>query len=165
MRSKTAYAFTFVLFAGLLLASHGVQAQTEAEIATAEYGSISDLVDLSKVFIFTTSIDSRQRIAKGLAKDTKLTLVDRKEDADFTLYFKIWSDESLATGTTISTLYGSLVAAKRVSGKDEPRLRICWNTQKSARMRWHDHPAESATREFLKVLKKAREGQQRDNKK
>jgi hypothetical protein len=157
--SKTGVAIRACLIAGLVTATlHSIQAQTEAEIANAEYGSISELARLSRVFIHTTSIESRRLIAKELVKDPRLTVINRKEDADFTLYFKLWSEETLAAGTTIYTLFGSMVAAKIVNGKDEPRLRICWDIQKSKRLRWHDPPAESATREFLKALKKARDG-------
>jgi hypothetical protein len=61
----------------------------------------------------------------------------------------------LAAGTTLYTVFGSLVVAKIVIRKDEPLLRICWNTEKNAHVRWNAHPAVSATREFLKALKKA----------
>jgi hypothetical protein len=144
------------LFALLLMVGcHAASAQTEAEIASAEYGSLSELTGPLKIFIFTTDIDSRQLIAKELAKDPKLTIVAAKEDADVTLYFRLWSEESLAAGTTLSTVFGSLVVAKTVTRKDQQRLRICWNTQKNAHVRWNAHPAVSATREFLKALKKA----------
>lgn len=152
----TRHAIRVVLLAGLLIASfQSISAQTAADIANAEYGAIAELTGPLKIFIFTTDIDSRQLIAKELAKDPKLTIVDAKEDADVTLYFKLWSEESLAAGTTLSTVYGSLVVAKTVVRKDQERLRICWNTQKNAHVRWNAHPAVSATREFLKALKKA----------
>src|SRR5712692_7587440 len=134
---------------------HSISAQTAADIANAEYGAIAELTGPLKIFIFTTDIDSRQLIAKELAKDHKLTIVAAKEDADVTLYFKLWNEESLAAGTTLYSVFGSLVVAKTVIRKEEPRLRICWNIQKNAHVRWNAHPAVSATREFLKALKKA----------
>src|SRR5712692_2618178 len=89
----------FLLVVLLIVVSHTVFAQTAAEIANAEYGSITELTGPLKIFIFTTDIDSRQLISKELAKDPTLTVVAEKEDADVTLYFKLWSEESLAAGT------------------------------------------------------------------
>jgi len=108
-----------------------------------------------KIFISTANIDSHQLIAKELARDPKLTVVTAREEADITLYFKLWTEQSMATGTSLETIYGSLVAAKPVVRKGEQRLRILWHVQTNAHVRWNAHPAVSATRESLKALKKA----------
>ncbi len=139
--------------------------QTVAEIlASAQYGSISEILPLRKVFVVATDLDSRDTILKELQSLQKLIVVGRKEDADFYIIFAL-TDQ--ATGANIAgnanpvdqTYLGEmLVCSARAGTNGEIIPRILWRTKKtqvfSSGITFNRHPAVNAAREFVKELKK-----------
>jgi hypothetical protein len=141
------------------------QTQTDTEaLANAEYGSISELLPLNKVFVVSTDLTTRDIITKELKKNPSLELVSRKEDAEFFLAFQI-SDQLTGasvlgtTATTNRTYYGELIALRSVISDGQRRIRILWHTQKrqafTGGLSFSRHPAVNATRSFLSALKDA----------
>ncbi|HEX8773290.1 MAG TPA: hypothetical protein VF735_06755 [Pyrinomonadaceae bacterium] len=134
-------------------------------LAESEFGDISELKDLHRVFIVADTLQSRGIIVKEFSKYKGIELASRAEDAEFIIGFEIKSQSTGASiiGPSVTndvTYYGYMYAVVAVRTGDKPRLRILWNTQKSQAVSGgftlSRHPATNASREFIKALKKVR---------
>lgn len=126
----------------------------------AEQGTLKDIVGKNKVFILVNDVESRDRIAKQLAK-SDLTIVDKIEDSNFSIIYEDYVEE---IGATVS-VYGNTANAqpryRRVGtltvimpGQSGNRKRLIYSSTKIEFWRWDDHPAKSTTKQFLKDLSK-----------
>ncbi|MCM3902252.1 MAG: hypothetical protein ND866_11145 [Pyrinomonadaceae bacterium] len=134
-------------------------------LASAQYGTLSEILPLRKVFVVATNLDSRDIILRELQALPKLIVVGRKEDAEF---FVIFGLTDQATGADVvgnttpsnQTYLGEmLVVSPRIGINGEPVPRILWRTKKTQNfdatgLTFNRPPAVNATREFVKELKK-----------
>lgn len=140
--------------------------QTTADVlATAEYGSLNELLPLRRVFVLATDLDSRDAILKELRSFSKLVVVGRKEDADFLVLFAL-TDQ--ATGNNVvsnsnpvnQTYLGEmLVFSVRMGANGNAIPRILWRTKKTQffggmGVSFNRPPAVNAARDLAKELKK-----------
>src|SRR6266540_2875459 len=56
---------------------------------SAQYGSISEILPLRRVFVAATDLDGRDTILKELRTFPKLVVVGRKDDAEFFILFAL----------------------------------------------------------------------------
>jgi len=139
--------------------------QTAAEIlASAEYGSINEILPLQRVFIVASDLDSRDTILKELRSLSKLIVVGRKEDAEFFVLFAL-TDQATGNNVVSNTnpvdqtyLGEMLVFSVRAGTNGQPIPRILFRTKKtqvfSSSITFNRPPAVNAAREFVKELKK-----------
>ncbi|HKZ79224.1 MAG TPA: hypothetical protein VJ124_13055 [Pyrinomonadaceae bacterium] len=139
--------------------------QTAAEIlASAQYGSIREILPLRRVFVVASDLDSRDTILKELQKLPKLMVVGRKEDAELFVLFALTDQGTGAniasnTNPVDQTYLGEmLVFSTRAGTNGETIPRILWRTKKtqvfSSGITFNRHPAVNAAREFVKELEK-----------
>lgn len=140
--------------------------RTVAEIlASAQYGTLSEILPLRKVFVVATNLDSRDTILRELQALPKLIVVGRKEDAEFYVVFALTDQATGAdvvgnTNPSNQTYLGEmLVVSPRVGINGEPVPRILWRTKKTQNfdatgLTFNRPPSVNATREFVKELKK-----------
>lgn len=146
--------------------TYGAPPQTAADVlATAEYGSINELLPLRRVFVLATDLDSRDAILKELQSFSKMVVVGRKEDADFFVLFAL-TDQ--ATGNNVASnsnpvnqtyLGEMLVFSTRMGGNGAVIPRILWRTKKTQffgamGVSFNRPPAINAARDLAKELKK-----------
>ena len=139
--------------------------QTAAEIlASAQYGSINEILPLRRVFVVASDLDSRDTILKELRAFPGLMVVGRKEDAEFFILFAL-TDQATGANITGNTnpvdqtyLGEMLVFSARAATNGETIARILWRTKKtqvfSSSITFNRPPAVNAAREFVKDLKK-----------
>jgi hypothetical protein len=134
----------------LLLAASAV---TVSQEQLPEYGDVSDLKAMQKVYLSADSTDARKMILKELRKYPSLSVANSPDEAEFILEFKVLRHEDASPGIlgNLATTYAEMTAYIR----KEQRRRIAWSkTQDDAGV---SRPNEvNLTRNFLKELKKAR---------
>jgi hypothetical protein len=109
------------------------------QIPEVEYGDVSELVGLRRVFLHTESFESRERLLRELSKYPWLEVVGRVEDAEFFLQFGadltpsgVGSLNTASGGDDVTFVYGDLVAYKYAKTRAQRghRVRICWYVHK-----------------------------------
>lgn len=139
--------------------------QTVAQVlASAQYGSINEILPLRKVFVVATDLDSRDTILRELQPISKLMVVGRKEDAEF---FVIFALTDQATGANVvgntnpsnATYLGEMLVCSTGTGPNgAPVPRILWRTKKTQvftnGLTFNRPPPVNATRDFVKELRK-----------
>lgn len=149
----------------ILLVVTGICAQ---EKTLPEYGDISEIKDMHRVYVHSDDYHAREIILKEIAKEKSLEVVGKIEEAEFIIGF---GDRAFGTGFMISSgtvihnsaQVGDMYVYIRGEQIDEHhyRPRILWakrNTRSySGAITFSRHPATNTTREFLKVLKKVRD--------
>ncbi|HYX71752.1 MAG TPA: hypothetical protein VE732_03205 [Nitrososphaera sp.] len=118
-----------------------------------EYGDISDLKTLQKVYLTADSTDSRNLILKELKKYPALSIVSSPEEAEFFIEYRVLRHQDTQTGI----IKGPPITFSEMAVftlKDK-RRRIAWSkTEDDAGI---SRPNEmNLTRNFIKALKKAR---------
>lgn len=134
-----------------------------------EYGDMSEISTCRTVFVHAPDYETREKIIKELSKDSTYQVVGTSEEADFFIDFftGAYTRGATVTGNTVSnnnSLVGELLVSVRgkITEQDKRMLRVVWgkkNTQDFVNgMSLSRNPATNLTRDFLKALKKSKEG-------
>ena len=133
----------------------------EATWDSPEFGDISEIKDLTKVYVYSGDIKARQMILDELREYPRLLVVGSVEDADFIInYAYQYTRTGSGYGRREKTVnQGDLMVS--VAGRvDEERglihQRIVWSTQKSRSTTLTKDPARKTTEAFIKDFKTAR---------
>ncbi len=142
-----------ILLATLLLAGAAAVAQEPA----MEFGDVSELAKLSKVYVYCEDLKIRQKLVNELKKEPALEVVGRVEDAEFmvsyTYRYTTFSRDNGIFGTRHRTsLYdGDLLVT--VAGTVEPdqrvHQRLVWSISKDRQKGLGKNPYEKGVRAFL----------------
>jgi hypothetical protein len=131
----------------------------------AEYGDVSELKGKSKVFVAVPDLEARKIIIGRIRKDSRLTIVDDRKDADFGInYFSqvVERGSNTILGTVSNkALVGELIAYTYLPvkpGDTHGRIRVVWSKRKvqdwSGGLTFDKNPAGSTIGSFLKDFKK-----------
>jgi hypothetical protein len=115
-----------------------------------EYGDITDVKSLQKVYLIADSTNARKLILSELKKYPSLNVVNSPDEAEYFIEYKILRQETGQTSLNITVDTSEMV----VYVLRNKRRKVAWSkTQISGITR----PNEvNLTRNFLKALKKAR---------
>ena len=117
-----------------------------------EYGDISDLKNLQRVYLTADSTDARQMILKELKKHPSLVVVNRPEEAEFFIEYKVLRSERVKVGIFTGT--AEATAEMTAYTLKDSRRRIAWS--KTEDNDGLSRPNEiNLTRNFIKALKTA----------
>jgi hypothetical protein len=136
-----------------------------------ELGNLADLAGKKKVFVSSDYLKGRDIIIKELSKDGTFTVVDKVEDSDFVIVYREVTQvrNVVATANSNSDPYGNsttTTATARTNkeqvgeirvmmpGAGGSRLRMLYQTTKTAYWVWDDPASKSTTKQFLKDFKK-----------
>ena len=160
----------------LLILLSTLPAFSQINNSAPEYGSISEIKDSSRVYVYSDDLESRELILKELSKDSKIKVVGKLEEAEFFIFYgRSFFDTGYSSfGGIFGGVFGS-VTTKNTSEVGEYyvlmrgdklesggyRPRILWGKQNLKVIRGNAFiktklPAKSVTRDFLKELQKAR---------
>lgn len=140
-----------------------------------EYGSLSELAELKKVYVYADEYAVREMIVKELDKEARFEVVSKPEEADFYIGFGssvfetgsvsfggIFGGLGAVTTTRTAAEVGEFLVIRKGDRLPEGfyRPRILWAKQNIKVSRGNafvktKHPAGKIVREFLKDLKKA----------
>lgn len=125
--------------------------KAEAANEIPEQGTLADIVNLKKVYIFSDNLKSRDMIAKIL-KTAGFQIVERIEMSDFVVrYDERTEDVGALTTRRDLKKYGTLKVV--MSAADGKRLRLIYSVEKSEYWVWEKNPAKATTEQFLTDLK------------
>jgi hypothetical protein len=169
-----------ILLCFLLLTPAAVSAEQQNS-SVPEYGTLADIKEMRKVYVYSEDLKSRELIVKEISKDSLLQVVGKPEEAEFFIFygssffdtgystFGVFGGSAFGTVTSRNTAeigeyYVLMRGDKLESGAYRPR--ILWGKQnlhvarnspaglfvkESVRM-----PAVGVTKNFIKELQKTR---------
>lgn len=111
-----------------------------------EYRDINALAGKTKVYVAADTRD-RETIIKELKKEPKLSVVDKPDDAEFVLAYRVLSSERVTT-MNLPLITGQLDAYLTI---DRKRI-IAWSRESTATL---ELPSGKAAKKFLKDWRKA----------
>ena len=133
----------------LLICAITVMAQQPARESLPDYGDISDLAGLNRVYVTADTTDSRKAILKELEGLKTLSVQSSPELGEFVIECREIDHGGGSTGSGLRELPTLEMTVYRfVDGKK----RIVWSKTKSSIR----SPAMLLTRDFIKALKKSR---------
>lgn len=137
---------TAVLLTTLLIR---IFAQQDANLP--EYGDISDVKNLQKLYLIADSTDARKLILRELKKYPDLTVANSSDDTEYFIEYKVLRQKTGQTSANFTIYTSEMVAYTLRNG----RKRIAWSkTETSGGI---GKPNEvNLIRHFLDALKKAR---------
>jgi hypothetical protein len=168
-RLKSAiYTLTVILVGG---------AKIFAQIGDApEYGKLTELKDMHRVYVHSDDLDSRELIVTEIAKHSHLQVVGKIEDAEFFIFYGrsffetgyssfggifggAFGTVTTKTGAEVGEYYVFTRGDKLESGSYRPR--IIWGKQNLKVIRGNPFvktrlPSKDVTKKFLKDFDKAR---------
>ena len=146
--------------------------QENTQSTPPEYGDITALKELSRVYIYTDDREAYYRIAREISKYKDLTEVDKISDAEFVLIFfgnRTTVGNYSNTNVDPTTGYGTLnsntereigVMKAVVPGSKPGSLRILWQSEKGKRLGFGKDPEVKCAQDFIKQLKKVKQEKQ-----
>jgi hypothetical protein len=159
------------MIAALFLLAFSFLLQDSQPVVPPEYGDITELKELHRVYIYTDDGQAYDRIAKELNKYKDLQVVEKISEAEFLIIFfsnRISAANYSVVNVDPGTGYGSInsKATEReigimkavVPGSTPGSLRILWQAEKGTRLRFGRDPEAKCAKEFVKQLKKVKEG-------
>lgn len=119
--------------------------------ATPEFGDISEIAGMTRVYVYSGDLKSRERIIKELKKEPLFEIVGEKSKAEFSIYYgwqgvTTWS----IAGVRTNAYKGDLVVYVG------SRNRIVWSTQAGRKTTLSKNPADKVVERFIKDYKTAR---------
>ncbi|HMZ79160.1 MAG TPA: hypothetical protein PLL06_05630 [Acidobacteriota bacterium] len=123
-----------------------------------EYGQLSEIKGLRKVYVMSSDTQCREIIVKELNKAKIFEVVGSPEEGEFGVFYE--TGQGRAGWNTFGFAGQFVVYSKPLQNPDpaKPRMRVLWSTQKmrvySSGITFNRHPATNATREFVKQYKK-----------
>jgi hypothetical protein len=142
----------------------------EAVDSVPEQGSLADLINATKVYVFANDLKARDIIIKELKKKKFFEVVDKLEDSDFVIKYESWKDTvNVVTGGygNVGTVrenketIGSFTVMMPSLNPKSNRLRLVYSTRKTEYYIWEKNPAESTTKQFLKDFEKIKKENQK----
>jgi hypothetical protein len=156
--------------------------QSQINSSAPEYGTLSDIKDKRRVYVYSDDLESRELILKEVSKDSLLEVVGKVEEGDFFIFYGrsffetgytsfggifggVFGSVTSKTSAEIGEYYVVMRGDKLETGAFRPR--ILWGKQnlnvarnspasifvkKSTRL-----PAMGVTKQFIKELQKARQ--------
>jgi hypothetical protein len=159
----------------LLCLAAGARGQVNDKLP--EYGTLPEIKDARKVYVYSEDLSSRDLILKELEKDKLLEVVGKPEEAEFFIFYgRSFVDTGYSSfGGVFGGIFGSVTTKntsevaeyyiikrgdKLETGGNRPR--ILWGRQNLKVFHGNalfksNLPAKNVTRDFVKELKKARE--------
>ena len=116
-----------------------------------EYGDITDLKNMQKVYLLADSTDARKLILNELKKYPNLQVVNSPDEAEFFIEYKVLKSERIQTGIMAGA--SDSTSEMTVYILKDKRRRVAWSkTQDDSGI---SRPNEiNLTRNFIKALKK-----------
>jgi hypothetical protein len=161
---------------GLILALAAASAAlAQINGSAPEYGTLSDIKDMRRVYVYSEDLASRDLILEELAKDSQLQVVGKLEEAEFFIFYgRSFLDTGyssfggifggvLGSVTTKNTAevgeYYVLMRGDKLEGGGY-RPRILWGKQNLRVVHGNAFiksklPAKDVTRKFVKEMEKA----------
>lgn len=141
-----------------------------------EYGTLSDIKNLKRVYVYSDDLESRGVILEELGKGSQLQVVGKLEDAEFFIFYGrsffdtgyssfggifsgVFGNVTTKTTAEVGEYYVLMRGDKLESGAYRPR--ILWGKQNLRVIRGNAFiktklPAKDVTKKFVKELQKAR---------
>jgi hypothetical protein len=168
MMRKVACSFTLIFTAA-------VATWAQINNSAPEYGALSDIKNMSRVYIYSDDLESRGLILKEL-KGTHLQVVGKVEDAEFFIFYGrsffdsgyssfggifggVFGNVTTKNTAEVGEYYVLMRGDKLETGVYRPR--ILWGKQNLRVIRGNPFiktrlPAKDVSKKFLKELEKAR---------
>lgn len=142
--------------------------QKETTWESPEFGSLDEIKNCTKVYVWASDFDDRKRILKALEKEKTLTVVGSVKESEFAIAFQVGgmnTGASIAGGvvTNNRTEVGQLLVFSRgsVDENGKRHQRIVWSDTEtrdfSGGITFSRTPLSNSLNQFLKDLRKARE--------
>ena len=166
---KIIYGFLLILVA----ATAGV---AQINNSAPEYGTLSDIKDMSRVYVYSDDLESRDLILQELSKESKIQVVGKLEEAEFFIFYGrsffdtgyssfggifggVFGNVTTKNTAEVGEYYVLMRGDKLEGGSYRPR--ILWGKQNLRVIRGNaliktKLPAKDVTRKFVKELQKAR---------
>jgi hypothetical protein len=141
-----------------------------------EYGTLSDIKDMRRVYVYSDDLESRGIILGELAKGSQLQVVGKLEDAEFFIFYGrsffetgftsfggifggVFGNVTTKNTAEVGEYYVLMRGDKLEGGAYRPR--ILWGKQNLRVLRGNAFvktklPAKDVTKKFVKELQKAR---------
>jgi len=118
-----------------------------------EFGDISEIAHMTKVYVYSDDLKSRQRLVDKLKKEFQV--VGDIKDAEFAVYYT-WSGLTTRNilGTRTHAYKGDLMVY--TYGKTDGANRIVWSTQASRKTTLSKNPVDKTVERFIKDFNTAR---------
>jgi hypothetical protein len=157
-----------------LVATTGAFAQINN--SAPEYGTLSDIKDMRRVYVYSDDLESRVIILEELGKGSQLQVVGKLEDAEFFIFYgrSFFETGYSSFGGIFSGVFGNVITKNtaevaeyyvlmrgdKLEGSGY-RPRILWGKQNLRVLRGNAFvktklPAKDVTKKFVKELQKAR---------
>jgi hypothetical protein len=160
----------------LLLLAIATAVSAQINNSAPEYGTLTDIKNHHRVYVYSEDLDSRNLILQELHKDQQLEVVGKLEDAEFFIFYGrsffdtgytsfggifggVFGTVTTKNTAEIAEYYVVMRGDKLENGSYRPR--ILWGKQNLKVIRGNAFvktklPAQEVTRKFVKELQKAR---------
>jgi hypothetical protein len=129
-------------------------------------GDLSEVLDLKKVYFYTTDPKGRDVLTKQIKKYPQFELVDSIDKAEFVIMFAIVGRGSWSgfAGIKVKENTGELFVVKlgRKDSQGKTHVRILFSIQKTQDYIGDAHPAKSSMEKFIDKLEDLRKKQAKD---
>lgn len=169
MMRKVFYSLTMILIAA-------TAALAQINNSAPEYGTLSDIKDMRRVYVYSDDLDSRGLILEELSKGSQFQVVGKLEDAEFFIFYgRSFFDTGYSSfGGIFGDVFGNVTTKNTAEvgeyyvfmredklGSGAYRPRIIWGKQNLRVVRGNAFiktklPAKDITKKFVKELQKAR---------
>jgi hypothetical protein len=166
---KAIYSFTVIFIAT-------TAALAQVNNSLPEYGTLSDIKDMHRVYVHSEDLEARDLILDELGKDSHLQVVGKVEEAEFFIFYGrsfldtgyssfggifggVFGNVTTKNTAEVGEYYVFMRGDKLESGAYRPR--IIWGKQNLRVFRGNalmktKLPAKEVTKKFVKELEKAR---------
>jgi hypothetical protein len=129
-----------------------------------EFGEISEIANMTQVYVHCEDLKIRQKIVDELKKEPMLEIVGRVQDAEFMVSYtfrwtSLTTDRGVFGTRTKTSNYGGDLAViiRGTAGKDDKTAqRIVWSVSKDRGGKLGKHPYDKGARAFLDDYRRAR---------
>ncbi len=166
---KVIYSFTIILMTA-------TAALAQITNSAPEYGTLLDVKDMRRVYVYSDDLEARGLVLEELSKDPQLQVVGKLEDAEFFIFYgRSFFDTGYSSfGGIFGGVFGNvttkntaevgeyyvLMRGDKLEGSAY-RPRVLWGKQNLRVVRGNAFiktklPAKDVTKKFVKELQKAR---------
>lgn len=165
-----------VIFGVLLILLATTTGGAQISNSAPEYGTLSDIRDMRRVYVYSDDLESRDLILRELSKETRLQVVGKLEEAEFFIFYGrsffdtgyssfggifggVFGNVTTKNTAEVGEYYVLMRGDKLEGGSYRPR--ILWGKQNLRVIRGNAFvksrlPAKDVTRKFVKELLKVR---------
>ncbi|HEX8174078.1 MAG TPA: hypothetical protein VF543_03045 [Pyrinomonadaceae bacterium] len=165
-----------IIYGLLLILVAATAGVAQINNSAPEYGTLFDIKDMSRVYVYSDDLESRELILQELSKEPKLQVVGKLEEAEFFIFYgRSFFDTGYSSfGGIFGGVFGNvttkntaevgeyyvLMRGDKIEGNSY-RPRILWGKQNLRVIRGNaliktKLPAKDVTRKFMKELQKVR---------